>query len=82
MKAVKTIKAVAVKVAGKPVSKRIPVSDTNVRKAAIRLVPNGLVSTEIQYVQHVLGNSATQEQIDEKVIAVRKMSWSSIVLPE
>ncbi|HYI08380.1 MAG TPA: hypothetical protein VEK57_04860 [Thermoanaerobaculia bacterium] len=62
--------------------KRIPVSETNVRKAAIRLLPQSLVSTEIQYVQHVLGTSATQAQIDEKVLAVRQMEWSTIVLPE
>ena len=62
--------------------KRIPVSETNVRKAAVRLIPHGLVSTEIHYIQHVLGNSATQDQIDEKVMAVRKMKWDSIVLPE
>lgn len=64
------------------VIKRIPVSETNVRKAAIRLVPHGLVSTEIHYIQRILGNSATQDQIDEKVVAVRKMAWESIVLPE
>jgi len=62
--------------------KRIPVSETNVRKAAIRLVPHGLVSTEIHYIQRTLGNSATQDQIDEKVIEVRKMPWANIVLPE
>ena len=64
------------------VVKKIPVSETNVRKAAIRLVPHGLVSTEIHYIQRILGNSATQDQIDEKVVAVRKMAWESIVLPE
>jgi hypothetical protein len=64
------------------VSKRIPVSESNLRKAALRLVPNGLVSTEIAFVRSVLGTTATQEQIDEKVLAVRKMSWSSIVVPE
>ncbi|MEO6486524.1 MAG: hypothetical protein ABIO78_01130 [Thermoanaerobaculia bacterium] len=64
------------------VIKKIPVSETNVRKAAIRLVPHGLVSTEIHYIQRILGNSATQDQIDEKVVAVRKMAWESIVLPE
>ena len=64
------------------VVKRIPVSETNVRKAAVRLIPHGLVSTEIHYIQRILGNSATQDQIDEKVVAVRKMKWDSIVAPE
>jgi hypothetical protein len=69
--------------AKKPIElKRIPVSETNLRKAASRLLGQGvLVSTEVQYVQHILGTSATQAQIDEKVMAVRRMEWSTIVLP-
>lgn len=66
----------------RPTVKRIPVSENNVRKAAVRLVPHGLVSTEIHYIQRTLGNSATQDQIDEKVIEVRKMPWANIILPE
>lgn len=63
--------------------KRIPVSESNLRKAAARLLNNqNLVSTEVQYVQRVLGNTATQKDIDDKVIAVRKMLWSSIVVPD
>lgn len=63
--------------------KRIPVSESNLRKAAARLLNNqNLVSTEVQYVQRVLGNTATQKDIDDKVIAVRKMVWSSIVVPD
>ena len=38
--------------------------------------------TEIQYIQHILGNTATQAQLDEHVVAVRRMPWASIVLPE
>ena len=46
-------------------------------------MPQGaLVSTEIHYIQRVLGISATQSEIDEKVIAVRKMPWESIVIAE
>jgi hypothetical protein len=41
-----------------------------------------LVSTEISYVQRVLGASATQQQLDEKVLAVRRMPWASIALPD
>ena len=62
--------------------KRVPVSESNVRKAATRLLSHALVTPEVQYVQHTLGNTATQLEIDEKVIAVRQMPWASIVLPE
>ena len=62
--------------------KRIPVSESNVRKAALRLLTNALVTPEIHYVQHILGNTATQLEIDEKVLAVRQMPWASIVVPE
>ena len=58
--------------------KRVPVSEGNIRKAALRLLNQHLVSTEIQYVQRVLGTSATQQAIDDNVIAVRKMVWASI----
>lgn len=62
--------------------KRIPVSESNVRKAALRLLTNALVTPEVHYVQHILGNTATQLEIDEKVLAVRQMPWASIVVPE
>jgi hypothetical protein len=61
---------------------KIPVSDTNVTKAALRLLSQKLVSTEVQYVQRTLGASASQKDIDEQVMAVRKLPWTSIVLPE
>jgi len=63
-------------------SKKIAVSEANVRKAGARLLTSKLVSTEIAYVQRVLGNSATQEALDAKVLAVRSMPWASIVVPE
>lgn len=66
----------------KKVSKKIPVTEANVRKAASRLLTSKLVSTEIAYVQRVLGTSATQDALDAKVVAVRSMPWSSIVVPE
>jgi hypothetical protein len=62
--------------------KRVPVSELNIRKAAIRLLQQNLVSTEIQYVQRVLGVSATQKDIDANVLAVRKLPWASIVLAD
>ena len=61
---------------------KVTVSETNIRKAAMRLMQRPLVSPEVQYIQRVLGATATQEAVDEKVIAVRKMPWSSIVTPE
>jgi hypothetical protein len=63
-------------------SKKIAVTEANVRKAAARLMTSKLVSTEIAYVQRVLGNSATQDALDAKVLAVRAMPWSSIVVPD
>jgi hypothetical protein len=64
------------------VAKKISVTEANVRKTAARLLPVKLVSTEIAYVQRTLGNLATQDALDAKVLAVRTLPWSSIVLPE
>jgi hypothetical protein len=61
---------------------KIAVSDTNISKAAMRLLSQRLVSTEVAYVQRTLGNTATQTDIDTHVLAVRKLPWSSIVLPD
>jgi len=63
-------------------SSKIAVSELNLRKAAARLLASDLVSTEMSYVQRVLGSSATQEDLDAKVLAVRALPWSSIVLPD
>ena len=66
-----------------PVRKpKVPVSELNLRKAAARLLKSALVSPEIFYIQRVLGNTATQEDLDAKVVAVRGMPWASIVVPE
>lgn len=61
---------------------RMPVSDTNIRKAAVRLLGQALVSPEVHYVQRTLGATATQEQLDASVVAVRRLPWSSIVVPD
>ncbi len=61
---------------------RVAVSDLNVRKAAKRLLGSVLVSPEVAYVQRELGAKATQQELDAKVIAVRKMPWASIVIPD
>lgn len=61
---------------------KVSVSQANVRKAGIRLVPNGLVSAEIEFVQKELGDTATQTDLDASVVAVRRLPWSTIVVPD
>jgi hypothetical protein len=63
------------------VSKTVSVSERNLQNAALRLLPknNKLVSPEVDYLRRVLGERATQQQIDEKVLLVRKLPWSEIV---
>ena len=60
--------------------KQISVSERNLQSAAQRLLPkhNKLVSSEVDYLRRVLGDKATQREIDEKVILVRKLPWSEI----
>jgi hypothetical protein len=64
------------------VKSRVPVTEANLRKAASRLLATRLVSAEIVYVQRELGASATQEDLDAKVLAVRSLPWHSIVQPD
>ena len=61
--------------------KLITVSERNLQSAALRLFSKHtkLVSPEVEYLRRVLGDRATQEQIDEKVQQVRKLPWSEIV---
>ena len=61
--------------------KLISVSERNLQSAAIRLLPkhNKLVSTEVDYLRRVLGEKATQGEIDEKVTLVRRLPWREIV---
>ena len=63
-------------------NRKITVTDGNLKKAALRLLNQELVSTEMQYVKNKLGNSATQGVIDAAVVEVRELPWSSIVLPD
>jgi hypothetical protein len=65
----------------KKAPKLITVSERNLQSAAIRLLPkhNKLVSPEVDYLRRVLGEKATQRDIDERVLAVRKLPWSEIV---
>ena len=61
--------------------KLISVSERNLQNAAVRLLPkhNKLVSSEVDYLRRVLGDKATQAQIDEKVVLVRQLPWREIV---
>jgi hypothetical protein len=61
--------------------KLITVSERNLQNAAVRLLPrhNRLVSSEVDYLRRTLGDKATQAAIDEKVLLVRRLSWSEIV---
>ena len=61
-------------------TKQVTVSERNLQSAAQRLLPkhNRLVSSEVDYLRRVLGDKATQGEIDEKVVLVRKLPWSEI----
>jgi hypothetical protein len=63
-------------------SRKVAVSDGNLRKSARRLLHQDLVSTEVNYIKHVLGASAPQLTIDRTIVEVRGMPWASIVLPD
>jgi hypothetical protein len=65
----------------KSTPKLISVSERNLLSAAVRLLPkhNKLVSTEVEYLRRVLGEKATQGEIDEKVELVRRLPWQEIV---
>lgn len=66
----------------KPKVKKLTVSSANIAKAAARLLSQRLVSTEIDYIQRTLGASTTQQELDASVLGVRKLPWSSIVVPD
>jgi hypothetical protein len=72
----------ATKVALREGKSKVPVTELNLRKAATRLLRSALVSTEVAYIQRELGSSATQEDLDAKVLAVRAMPWASIVIAD
>lgn len=65
----------------KRTSKLITVSERNLQSAAVRLLPkhNKLVSSEVEYLRRVLGEKATQVEIDENVVLVRRLPWREIV---
>lgn len=61
--------------------KAVTVSERNLQSAAVRLLPkhNKLVSSEVEYLRRVLGDRATQGDIDENVMLVRRLPWREIV---
>lgn len=63
-------------------SRRISVTETNLRKTASRVLSTRLVSPEIEYLQRQMGSTATQEEMDAKVLAVRALPWSAIAPPD
>lgn len=65
-----------------PKTPKLRVTDLNLRKTAQRLLGQNLVCTEKEYVQRVLGTSATQQEIDDNVLAVRRLPWASIVVAD
>ncbi len=60
----------------------LPVSELNLKKSALRVLGQKLVSPEVAYIQRTLGATATQDEIDASVLRVRKMPWASLVQPE
>jgi hypothetical protein len=63
------------------IPKLVSVSERNLQNAAIRLLPrnNRLVSTEVDYLRRTLGDKATQQQIDDSVLTVRRLPWAELV---
>ena len=58
----------------KRMPKLITVSERNLQNAAVRLLPkhNKLVSTEVEYLRRVLGDKATQVEIESQIRLVRE----------
>jgi hypothetical protein len=69
---------------GQTRGRQVAVSEATLQRAAARVLPDAkrLVSTEISYLQRVLGTSALQSEIDTQVVAVRRLPWVNIALPE
>lgn len=60
----------------------VPVTEGSIARTAIRLLGQRLVSPEVMYVQRHLGSTATQQELDDKVVAVRKLPWAKLVVPD
>ena len=61
---------------------KVLVNDSNLKKAAIRLLGQRLVSNESLYIRSKLAPSVTQQEMDDSVLAVRKLPWATIAIVE
>lgn len=60
--------------------RKIAVTERNLQKAAERVdLKSPLVTVEVDYLRGKLGNSATSNEMDEKVRAVRSTPWSELM---
>ena len=59
---------------------KVPVNAVNLKKAAIRLLGQRLVSNESLYLRRQLARSVTQQEMDDSVLAVRKLPWAKIAI--
>jgi hypothetical protein len=59
---------------------KVSVNDTNIKKAAIRLLGQRLVSNETLYIRERLAPSVTQQELDDSIVAVRKLPWAKIAI--
>ena len=62
-----------------PRKRKVNVSDKRIQQTAMRLLNDDLVSVELKFVQNELGNTATQDEIDQAVTEVRNMPWSKLM---
>ncbi len=62
-----------------PRKRKVNVSDKRIQQTAMRLLNDDLVSVELKFVQNELGNTATQDEIDQAVTQVRNMPWSKLM---
>lgn len=62
-----------------PRKRKVNVSDKRIQQTAMRLLNDDLVSVELKFVQNELGNTATQDEIDQAVTHVRNMPWSKLM---
>ena len=61
---------------------KVPVNDTNLKKAAIRLLGQQLVSNETLYIRKQLAPSVTQQELDDSIVAVRNLPWAQIAITD
>ena len=58
---------------------KIAVNERSLRAAAKRLLSNGQICwNEIFYLQESLPTRTTQVELDDSVVAVRKLSWEQL----